>query len=396
MPATGDKLQDANWTGQLELKLVILVVVTYVGMNIGLNYYDNWILTPEPDGLGLPAPLFYSFLHMFATFIGTSGFVFGLDAKTDFPHKPTFMQFWNRGYLFVLNAGFFCCNIVVNNQVVASTSPSVNSAFRAAVVWPVLAGSWFWEKRRYSLPKVAIIFLFPFTALIALPFESYYTDTKGALLSILACICIGGKTVVSSRLLHNAHATGLFPMVLVWYDSMLGTIFMFFSFLLAGETFKLNQIRTSQPFVLFFGAAAGAFASVPYNYISFKLIQVTSSSMHAICSGVIKLYCVVVIPMIIIDRTTWWGAYVGLVTLLILLGLYGYAEQKYEMKHMQWIHADEKRWKAAEHGGSVEAKDGAWHDPDKIAKEKTPLTAKQRREQRGMMDPSISKSWFAF
>jgi len=375
------------WTP--ELVFIGLVLLVYLSFNLALNYYDNWIITRPPNGLGFPAPLFYSACHMLACFVIASLLIWTLDASQEFPNRPSFMQFWNKKILLALNSALFCASIISNHYINdAETGPGVNQVLRAIVPLPLLVLSYYAERKRYSVPKISLVLLIVFAAIIAVPFHSLHSKILGFCLSVASTVCFAGKASLSALLLSEARQTGLTPLVLVWYDAMLSTIVLIFACLLAGETYALNQYRTDAILTVVFGMIGGSVAAYPYNFVCYKLIQLTSSLTFGLATT-LKYFLVVVFPMIILDHTQWIGAYVGAAIFLCAIFLYCALEQKYESVWLSWV----GKW--TDYYAGIRAPIGGASPSDKKKKtEKTPLNEGEEEEA----DPSRPKgqhSWWA-
>merc|ERR1712166_379052 len=275
-----------------EFLLVSVVLVVYLSLNVGLNYYNNWLLSPPPTGLGFPAPLFYTMCHMIASLLGSSA----LMACRPELRTLSKEQFWSRKFKLCILSTLFCISIASNNLSLPHIGLSVNQVLKSCTALPVLFLAFVLEGKRYSLPKVSLIVLIVVGAVIAVPWGTPNADGLGVALSIVSTLAIAGKTSLSALLMKDAKKDGLTPIVLVWYDSI-------------------------------FSICAGSIMAFTYNFVSFKFIQMTSSVTHAI-AGNLKLFAVVVLPAMFIDHITSVTSWIGFVIFLAAALGYAVLEQK--------------------------------------------------------------------
>jgi hypothetical protein len=306
-----------------ESLVVGLVLTVYLGLNVGLNYYNNWLLSPPPTGLGFPAPLFYTMCHMVASLLGSSV----LMACRPELRTLSYEQFWSRKFKLAILSTLFCISIAANNLSLPHIGLSVNQVLKSCTALPVLFLAFVLEGKRYSMPKVALIILIVVGAVIAVPWGTPNADGLGVGLSIVSTLAIAGKTSLSALLMKDAKKDGLTPIVLVWYDSIFSICLLLISQVLMGEWSKLNQFSTDEPSLTFFAMTGGSFMAFTYNFVSFKFIQMTSSVTHAI-AGNLKLFAVVVLPAMFIDHITSVTSWVGFVVFLCAALGYAVLEQR--------------------------------------------------------------------
>merc|ERR1712086_1156258 len=270
-----------------EFLLVSVVLVVYLSLNVGLNYYNNWLLSPPPTGLGFPAPLFYTMCHMIASLLGSSA----LMACRPELRTLSLEQFKARKFKLCILSTLFCISIASNNLSLPHIGLSVNQVLKSCTALPVLFLAFVLEGKRYSLP-------------------------------IVSTLAIAGKTSLSALLMKDAKKDGLTPIVLVWYDSIFSICLLLIAQLLMGEWFKISQFTSHEPVITILAMIAGSLMAFTYNFVSFKFIQMTSSVTHAI-AGNLKLFAVVVLPAMFIDHITSVTSWVGFV--IFLAAALGYA-----------------------------------------------------------------------
>ena len=306
-----------------EFLLVSTVLVVYLSLNVGLNYYNNWLLSPPTAGLGFPAPLFYTMCHMIASLLGSSA----LMACRPELRTLSKEQFWSRKFKLCILSTLFCISIASNNLSLPHIGLSVNQVLKSCTALPVLFLAFVLEGKRYSMPKVALIVLIVIGAVIAVPWGTPNADGLGVSLSIISTLAIAGKTSLSALLMKDAKKDGLTPIVLVWYDSIFSICVLIIAQILMGEWFKISQFTSHEPIITVIAMVAGSGMAFTYNFVSFKFIQMTSSVTHAI-AGNLKLFAVVVLPAMFIDHITSVTSWVGFVIFLTAAIAYAVLEQK--------------------------------------------------------------------
>jgi drug/metabolite transporter (DMT)-like permease len=306
-----------------EACFIVFVLLIYLGLNIGLNYYNNWLLSPPPVGLGFPSPLFYTMCHMVASLLGSSGLMYLRPELRTLSRD----QFWSRKFKLFLLSSLFCVSIAANNLSLPHIGLSVNQVLKSCTALPVLFLAFVLEGKRYSWYKVALICLIVVGAVIAVPWGTPNADGIGVGLSIASTLAIAGKTSLSALLMKDAKKDGLTPIVLVWYDSIFSIMLLLPMQVALGEPQKLASYGANDPLLTCMAMTGGSFMAFTYNFVSFKFIQITSSVTHAIV-GNLKLFAVVVLPALFIDHITSPTSWVGFSIFLASALMYAYLEQR--------------------------------------------------------------------
>jgi len=369
-----------------ELVFVAIMLVMFLAFNIGLNYYDNWVLSPGPypGGLGFPAPLVYSLCHAVSSLIGSIAMIYGRDGN-----RVTIKMFWAHKIKIVLNSLFLVASILLAWFMVTHASVAIINVLRGSVAIPVLLFAFMFEGKRYSIPKIFAILLIVAASVMSVPWTTFSSTPAGLWLTILATFCVAGKATVSSMLMKNAHTDGMTPLVVLFFDSCFSSLFLLIACLFAGETIRLSQYSPGEPATIGLAMAVGSILAFPYNFITYKFIQMTSAIGWAIATS-FKLFIIIVIPMIFYDHTTWVGSYVGLVLFVIGVCFYGMLEAKYESTWLTEVLP--KSLSAAEIGKRA--------DPDgTTAGEQTPLNKAQDNLNKftdaAEVKKHLPKSWMA-
>merc|ERR1711865_313755 len=219
-----------------EFLLVSVVLVVYLSLNVGLNYYNNWLLSPPPTGLGFPAPLFYTMCHMIASLLGSSA----LMACRPELRTLSKEQFWSRKFKLCILSTLFCISIASNNLSLPHIGLSVNQVLKSCTALPVLFLAFVLEGKRYSLPKVSLIVLIVVGAVIAVPWGTPNADGLGVALSIVSTLAGNLKlfAVVVLPAMFIDHITSV--------TSWIGFV-IFLAAALGYAVLEQKKMRTPQP-----------------------------------------------------------------------------------------------------------------------------------------------------
>lgn len=303
-----------------EILLLAFIVCSYLIMNIGLNYYNSWILKAEPNGLGFPSALLYTMCHMLASLFGSSLLIW----LNPVLGSVSMEQFKKATVKLTMLSFLFCISIGANNLSLAHIGLSVNQVIKACTVLPVLVFAYFLEKKMYSLPRVAAILAMVVGAVMSVPWGTPNADPYGVFLCLLSTLAIAAKTSLGCLLLKDAKQDGLTPMVLVWYESGLSVVYLLVGAALRGEFAALAayaQESQRHLFVATFAVGFGSVVAFCYNFVSFNALQLTSSVTFTIL-GKIKLVAVVVVPAIFIEHITGVVSWVGFSIFLTAAAVY--------------------------------------------------------------------------
>ena len=145
------------------------VVLTYFFLNLGLNYYNVFLLGGKDGQLHLPIGVFYTLCHqitiVFFTAIWTS-----LVPSVRFSVYDTWCDNWRW---LVPVSGFYAASIATNNVSFATISLTVNTIFKSSVPFPTMVLSYFIEGKRYSVPIIVIVSLLVCGTILAIPFDGH-------------------------------------------------------------------------------------------------------------------------------------------------------------------------------------------------------------------------------
>ena len=305
-----------------EHSIIFFFVASYLCMNVGLNYYNSWLLKPEPKGLGFPSALLYTMCHMVASLAGSSLLMW---LKPELG-AVSLAQFKTATIKLSMLSFLFCVSIGANNLSLAHIGLSVNQVIKACTALPVLAFAYVLERKTYSLPKVAAICAIVAGAVMAVPWGTPNAEAYGVFLCALSTLAIAAKTSLGGLLMKDAKRDGMTPMVLVWYESAFSIVYLLFGAALRGEPADLSEYARADPkhmYAATFAVLFGSLVAFAYNFVSFKTLQLTSSVTHAVI-GNIKLVAVVVVPAIFIEHITGAVSWVGFSIFLAAAAVYTY------------------------------------------------------------------------
>jgi len=293
----------------------------YLMLKIGLNYYNNWLLSSPPVGLGFPSPLFYTMCHMVASTAGAS-IIMGLRPTTG---QIGLKQFDRSKWKLLSLSFLFCISIGSNNMSLAHIGLSVNQVLKATCAIFVLFFSWALEGKTYSKQRIGLIVLIVIGTCISVPWGTPNAEVVGIILVLASVVAVAAKTSLGSVLMKGAKTEGLTPMALVFYESLFSIVYLFVALMILGEGEKLVEFANDgdavhETILVLMGGSLMAFT---YNFASFKFLSLTSSVTHTIC-GNITLVAVVVVPAIFIDHITGVVSWVGFFIFLSASALYTY------------------------------------------------------------------------
>ena len=129
--------------------LAVATGIWYVSLNAFLNYFNNWVLSPEPKGLGFSMPIFYSTWHMVASSIGCA-IILRLRGLPP-PSLEELKSCWKGVLPLALCTSV---NIACNNASLALVSLFVNQVIKGTTpLITVRRRSTFWGLHRVSLAR---------------------------------------------------------------------------------------------------------------------------------------------------------------------------------------------------------------------------------------------------
>lgn len=232
--AAGDEPRLPEQGGHIAL--ICFFLTLYLILNIGLNFYNNWLLSPlpppKPGGLGFPSALLYTMCHMIAGVLGSSLL---MALRPELGHLSWAQFSRDRGKLMSLSL-LFCVSIGTSNMSLAHIGLSVNQVIKSSTVLFVVVFAYVLERKTFSPLKLACILLIVGGVVLSIPYGTANAELEGVVLCLVSTVVAGLKVSLGALLMHGS---GLPPMVLVWYESFFSIFYLAAAALALGEPAKL-------------------------------------------------------------------------------------------------------------------------------------------------------------
>lgn len=341
--------------------LAATMVSLYFVLNLGLNYFNVYLLGAGPSQLHLPIPIFYTLVHQVTIVIFTACWC-GLVPSVRFPIQETFKANW-QWLIFV--SSFYAASIATNNGSFAAISLTVNTIFKSAIPFPTMIFSYFIEGKRFTVPIICIVSILVAGTLLAVPWHAKPRpppgpgDTPewvGYVLVILSTIATAIRPVVSAYLMNSTKKSGtaLTATSMAFWDALIAIFPLTIGALIVdvlmrpGVQTVFSGELAGQHMALVF---AGCLVAGVYGPVTFYTIKLTSSLTFVII-GNFKQLALLSGAALFVDHVTDILLWAGVVVVALSSLAYSY-QTTYE-----------KNKAIAEK---------AAHDAQKAATEKTPL-----------------------
>jgi drug/metabolite transporter (DMT)-like permease len=252
-----------------------------VVLNLGLNFFNKAALG-RSTALHFSFPLFYTACHQFSSFCCMS-LIFWLVPSTNTLSYATFEA--KRGWILLLGV-LFVLNIACNNASLVYIGVSINAIIKSITPLPAMILSFALERKRYPMGKVASVVGMCAAAVISVPFGDDSTASPfGLLLVTISMLAAATRPVMAAMLMGDAKQTGLTPLVLVWYDSLISfTVLVVIS--LATELDGLILYFSAQPLRGLGIVILGSTMAFCYNIVTFSLTKAVGSLTTAVLGNV--------------------------------------------------------------------------------------------------------------
>ena len=133
---------------------------------------------------------------------------------------------------------------------------------------------------------VFAVFVIAFGAALCVPFGSSSVTSYGMLLVIISTTMSGLRPVMSALLMASARDSGLSPIPLLWYDSLISVFTLLIVFLISDERTLVPAYFTAQPGLATAIVLTGSSTAFLYNVVTFYLIKLTSALNSTILGNV--------------------------------------------------------------------------------------------------------------
>ena len=161
------------------------------------------------------------------------------------------------------------------------------------------------------------------SAILSVPFgDELNAQAIGLVLVLLSMMAAATRPVMAAVLMGDAKESGLSPLVLVWYDSLISSsILLIFS--LAIELPGLKQYFAEQPVQGVWIIALGSAMAFCYNIVTFNLTKAVGSLASAVL-GNVKQVLLIAISAFAIDHMTSFRSILGISLFSAFCGWYTY------------------------------------------------------------------------
>ena len=166
----------------------------FVSLNIGLNFFNSWILKAK-EPWGFDFPIFFTTF----TFIGTiCGALVLMCINTPASGFPSFKQYWlyKEGLLPIATCTVL--SLCLNNMSLALISLFLNQVIKACGPLPAMLFSFLIERKTYSLALIGACILIVGGTVLAVPMKSggHQTSILGVVYVIVSMLATSLKPVL--------------------------------------------------------------------------------------------------------------------------------------------------------------------------------------------------------
>ena len=290
-------LSDAQFTGA--------IVLSWLVLNLALNFFNKAALGAH-SALHFTYPLFYTGCHQLASLIYSS-LLFNVRPSLNTLSMKSFRQ--HRHMLLLLGVTF-CINLACNNASLVFLPLSINGLIKSTTPLPTMLFSIALENKAYSRPVIASVVGMVVSAAIAIPYgDNDSASVVGLLLAAASTLAAATRPVLSAVLMRDAAATGLTPIVLVWYDSLISMVLLFITSLLF-ETKGLAAYFAAAPWHALALLALSSSMAFVYNIVMFWLPRLLGSLTPCIL-GNARQVVIVLVSVAFVDHLSRANTIIG-------------------------------------------------------------------------------------
>ena len=275
---------------------VALMSSMYVGLNIGLNFYNKHVLGNEPGQLGLDIPVFYTLCHQITGFIVYGTLILSMPSLRVYPVSKA----WSRYWQWLLALGFFfSTSIVTNNMSFGTISLTVNSILKSIMPAPTVVCAYYIQGYRPSyevILSLAIITLGAVLACLSGDENSHDSTWQGYLFIAYSLVTTTLRPVIAGRIFESAKADGeaasISVVTLSFFDAVMSIVILFPSALIM----EMDQSKG-----LFHAGSGSTWGSIALgsamagglNYSAFTVVNMTSSVTFVVLGQFKQIFLIV-------------------------------------------------------------------------------------------------------
>lgn len=300
-----------------------LVIVTWLTLNLAVNFYNKWAFTPDDDlhhGPGFSFPIFYTMWNMVASFAGANLLMLGVPSSRTISWK----QFWRHKWALLLLSCVSVLNITLQNASLVQIGLSVNQMIKCCVPLPAMVFSALLEHNSYPASSVAAVVAIVVGAVLAVPYSDRTVTAYGLSLVLVSTLMAALRPVLTALLMSSARENGLSPIPLLWYDSLISVLVLLCAFFASEERPTLVTYFESKAALGASILLVGSLMSFVFNLASFYLIKHIGALTSTIL-GNLKTVVLIMGAVLFIDSQILSGLNVfGYVVFFIALFTYSY------------------------------------------------------------------------
>jgi len=348
------------------------VALSFAALNIGLNFYNAWLLKPSKQSVlvgdhlvtqtvegpvgGQPDftfPVFYTMWHMFASVLGAS--VIMLTVAKPKSGFPSFSQFMKYKWALVAIATCTSLSIGLNNASLTLISLFLNQVIRSTGPVPTMVFSAGLEGKTYGWGTILSCCAIIGSTILAIPFSGHdqQTSVSGVIILLIAVLASSLKPVVMAMVMKGTpERPKLEPTVVLFYDTGLAFWFMLVYWLASNERqevidyFKAGNGGLATGLVI-----AGATQAFLFNLTNYFLVLLTSALTCTVTGNAVKVLNIVISAFIthLSEARNW----VGVALVCLSLAAYAYFSHQEKIKpppkmKLPWSKGDVEDGKASE------------------------------------------------
>lgn len=312
-------LYDRGLSSSAGVLLPFIVIVAWLALNIGLNFFNKWILSKS---VGFTFPIFFTMFHMVASCAGGFILIFAFKGA-----KVSWAQFSTYKSLIALLSVLFVLNITTNNASLMHLSLSVNQIVKSCVPLPTILLSIAFERdgagrpRQYSTGIWGSLVVLIGGSILAV-YGNPEASPFGLFLVITSTMCVALWSVTSAVLM-NSPESGLNSINLTWYGSFFSGPILLCLWFFSPErepTIRFLQERPKDAAAII---VVGSLAAFAYNIVHFALIKV-SSALTSTVMGNVKIVLLIILSIILFERSVLLLNVVGFVVFFLGCSCYSY------------------------------------------------------------------------
>jgi drug/metabolite transporter (DMT)-like permease len=284
---------------------IVLSFTIYGGLNLFLNFFNKWAMSPS--GAGFSLPVFYSTWHMLMSIVGS--LVLMLLRKPDsgmVSFKQLGMYKWEVFTLAICTT----INISCNNASLMLIGLFVNQIIKALSPMIVMAMSYFVLQRRYGWKIIVSVICIAIGAMMAVPFKDPSVTVLGVVLVSVATFASSLKPVVGELLMTASDKPKLAPAALVFYDSCFSFVLMLTYWLSvpAEREGSILYMRT-KPAMGWGIILIGSCAAFAYNMSIYNFTKLASAVAVMVTTNLLKVLLITAAAVVegIRDPLNWTG-----------------------------------------------------------------------------------------